>query len=68
MKQILFNLALLDTLAFCKAQDIDPSGTHLVKAQRGFTYSLVNSETGRVIVSVAFNKYAVPQHFINSLN
>jgi hypothetical protein len=68
MKQILFNLAMLDTLNFCKEQNIDCSGSHLVKAQRGFTYSLINSATGRILVSVNFTNDSVPRHFINPMN
>ena len=66
MKEILFNLALLDAINFCKAQGIDCSGTHLVKYPRRFTYALVKDKTGRAIVTTTFHKSQVPTRYIHS--
>ena len=65
MKEVLFNLALIDTTNFCKENKIDCSGTHLVKNGRGFKYSLVKDTTGKAIVTVCFNKNSVPTHYIH---
>jgi len=62
MKEILFNLALIDTLNFCKENKIDCSGTHLVKNGRGFKYSLISDTTGKSIATVCFHKNRVPTH------
>lgn len=62
MKEILFNLALIDTINFCKENKIDCSGTHLFKYPRRFTYALVKDETGKAIVTVTFHKRQVPTH------
>lgn len=61
-QQILFNLALLDTINFCKAKEIDCSGSHLVKDGRGYKYNLVKSDTKKILVTVTFVKYGVPVH------
>lgn len=66
MKEILYNLALIDTLNFAKANNIDPSGTHLVKYPRRQTYALCKNETGRAIITVTFYKSSTPSHFIHS--
>lgn len=63
MKQILFNLALLDAINYCKSNNIDCSDTHLEKIGRGFTYGLYKNE-GKLILITTFHKYAVPQHSI----
>lgn len=65
MKEILYNLALIDTINFCKAHNIDCSGSHLIKAHRGYTYTLVKSENKKPIVTVTFHKMQVPTHTIN---
>ena len=64
MEKILQNLALIDLIKYCKEKNIDPSGTHLEKAGRGFRYSLVNDRTGKNIVTVFFYKNGVPTHLI----
>lgn len=64
MKEILYNLALIDTLNFCKEQNIDCSGTHLVKSGRGFTYGLIRTEENKPLVSVTFHKRSVPTHLV----
>ena len=63
MKDILFNLALIDTINFCKANGIDCSGSHLEKAKRGYTYTLFQDATGNPLVSVTFHKNQVPTHY-----
>ena len=65
MKNILLNLALIDLINFCKTNNIDCSGTHIVKNSRGFAYSLVRDNVGLAIVSVVFHKSSVPTHSIN---
>ena len=66
MKEILSNLALIDTINFCKAQGIDCSGTHLIKYPRRFTYALVKDDTGRAVVTTTFYKNAVPSHVVHN--
>lgn len=65
MKDILFNLALMDTVNFCRANNLDCSGTHLVKNGRGFEYSLVRDTDGQTLVTVIFHKSSVPTHYIH---
>ena len=64
MKDILFNLALIDTAQFCIKNGLDCSGSHLVKYPHRQTYALVKDETGRAIVTVSFYKHQTPTHFI----
>lgn len=68
MQQILQNLAMIDLITYCKANNIDPSATHLAKNGRGFKYSLCHNKTGRAIVTVTFHKNQVPTHSINPNN
>jgi hypothetical protein len=63
MKDIIYNLALIDTTEFCRNNNIDCSGTHLVKNGRGFNYSLVRNTDGKAIVTVTFHKSSVPTHY-----
>lgn len=68
MKEILFNLAMLDVLSFCKENNIDCSGTYLYKCKRGFTYILAKESKDdykRGILSVTFYKNRIPHHFIH---
>lgn len=64
MKEILFNVALLESINFCKANNIDCSGTHLYKYPRRFTYALVKDDTGLAILTTTFHKNAVPTHSV----
>lgn len=64
MKEILQNLALIDLINFCKENDIDCSGTHLVKRGRGFKWSLVKDADEKSIASVVFHKTSVPTHYL----
>lgn len=65
MKDILFNLALIDLTNFCTEHNLHgPEGSHLVKNGRGFTYTLVTHDTERPIASVTFHKMQVPTHLI----
>ena len=66
MKEILFNLALLDAINYCKEHKIDCSGTHLVKYPRRFTYALVKDENGRAILTTTFYKSSVPHHHVHN--
>jgi len=64
MKEILFNLALIDLNNFCKINSIDYTNSHLIKNGRGFKYSLVNNNTNKTIVSVLFTKSSTPIHYV----
>lgn len=63
MKQVLLNIALFTLTDWCKAHDINISGTHPVKAGRGYRYNLVSSTTGEVVASVAFSKSSRPSFY-----
>jgi hypothetical protein len=65
MKEILFNLALFDATLFCKDNNIDCSGSHLVKYPRKFIYALVKDSTGEAIVTTSFTKYSAPEHYVH---
>jgi len=62
MKEILQNLALIDLINYCKTNNIDCSGTHLVKYPRRFTYAIVRDINGLSIATVTFYKSSVPTH------
>lgn len=64
MKEILFNLAMLDALNFCKSHNIDPSGTYMQKYSRGYKYALIKQESKKIILDVKFIKNGVPEHII----
>lgn len=64
MKEILANLALINTLNFCKENKLDCTGSHLIKYPRRFTYALVEATTNRAIVTVTFYKNKVPFYFV----
>lgn len=68
MHQILLNLANIDLITFCKANNIDCSGTHVVKKGRGFTYSLVDQITRNSRLDVTFHKSQVPTYLIYPIN
>jgi hypothetical protein len=62
MKDVLFNLALIDTTKYCRENGIDYVGSHLVKDGRGFKYSLIRDD--KAIITVEFTKYSVPKHIV----
>jgi len=62
MKHVLANLALIHAIKFCQDNQIDCSGTHLVKVGRGFKYRLVRDKDEREVVSVQFHKSQVPTY------
>jgi hypothetical protein len=64
MKEILYNLALIETINLCKRQAIDCSGSYLVKVERKYTYKLIKSGTGEVLCGVTFYKNSTPQYFM----
>lgn len=66
MKEILFNLALIDTTTFCKEHKINCSGSHLIKIPRSWTYGLCRDKDGETIVTVTFSKNSVPTHTVYS--
>ena len=65
MEQIIKNIALLDTLNFCKSHNIDPSGTHIHKYPRRFTYALVRISDGKALVTVTYYKNQAPLYMYN---
>lgn len=64
MKEILFNLALIENINFCKANNIDCSGTHGYKMPRKYHYYLVSDTSGKALAVTIFHKNAVPSHHI----
>jgi len=62
MEKILFNLALIDLINFCKENKIDCSGTHLVKSKRKFIYALHRDCDNAILCMVQFHKNGVPTH------
>ena len=65
MKEILFNVALIDAIEYCKAHDIDCSGTHLMKYPRGFTYALCRD--GAALLTTTFYKNRTPSRYVHNL-
>lgn len=66
MKEVLFNLALIDAITFCKEHGIDCSGTHLHKYPRRYTYALVRDADGKAIMTTTFYRNSVPTHTISN--
>lgn len=66
MKEILFNVAMIDAIEYCKAHKIDCSGTYLVKYPRRFTYALVKNDTHQAIITTTFYKNQTPSRFIHN--
>lgn len=66
MKEILQNIALIDTTNYCIKNEIDCSGTHIYKYPRRFTYALLNG--GRAIVTVTYYKNKIPSYFVHNYN
>lgn len=62
MEKILSNLAHIDTITFCKNNNIDCSGSHLYKYPRRFTYALLQDETGKALVTVTCHKNSTPSY------
>ena len=62
MKEVLLNLANIYLIGLCKAENIDCSGTHVVKNGRGFTYDLIQDDTQKALVSVTFTKNTQPRY------
>lgn len=67
MKEILYNLALLDAINFCRENKIDCSGTYLYKYPRRFTYALCRQKDGQAILTTTFYKSSVPTHFVHKV-
>lgn len=66
MKEVLFNLALLDAIRFCEENNIDCSGTHLIKYPRKFIYQLCRDRDGLALVTLKFYKNQATSHAISS--
>jgi hypothetical protein len=62
MKQIIQNLALFGLVQYCLNNDIRCSGSHVQKRGRGFTFDLVDTETGKPLASVTFSKISAPAY------
>ena len=67
MEQILQNLAMINLINHCKEQKIDPSGTHIYKYPRRFTYALLKDETGEALATITFYKSSIPTYLIHKL-
>jgi hypothetical protein len=67
MKEILFNVALIDSIEYCKEHSIDCSGTHLMKYSRGFTYALVQDSTGAALLTTTFYKNRTPSRYVHTV-
>jgi len=65
MKEILANMALFHLTDFGKEHGVNISGSHLEKVGRGFKYSLVNDDTGDVVMFITFHKTSVPTYSVN---
>lgn len=61
MKDILFNVALFSLIDFCKAHDLDCSGSKLIKDGRGFSYMLVRVTDDEPIARVTLTKNSRPK-------
>ena len=68
MHEIIYNLALIDTINFCKQHDIDCSGTYLNKQDKHgkYIYTLTKQEYHIPVVTVEFHKMSVPTHYIHT--
>lgn len=64
MDKILYNLALIHCLNFCKEKKIGCSDTRLLKRPRTFTYYLVNNKD-IMVCTVTFYKNSVPTYTLN---
>lgn len=64
MQKYLFNLALIETINFCKRNNIDASGSHLEKEKRGQHYHLIKDETKKTIANVIFYPSSVPKLYV----
>ena len=63
MKEVLMNLANVLLLQYCKDHGIDPSNSHVEKAQRGFRYQLVDNSDGAPFIDVLLTKNTTPKYF-----
>jgi len=61
MEQILFNLANIHLMNFCKENNIDCSGSHVQKLKRKFNYNLLSS-SNELIASITFHKNQIPTY------
>jgi len=68
MDKILFNLALIHTTEFCKENNINCSGSHLVKYRRRWVYALCRDSDNGAIVTVTFHKNSVPTYTFHKNN
>ena len=64
MKQHLYNLANIMLLEHCKKNNIDTSGTHVLKQPRKQHYQLTK-ENGEAVASITFHKHSTPSFYIN---
>jgi len=61
MNKILYNLALINAMNYCKTNNINCSGTYLVKTPRKFTYTLVkDNKHNTPVISTTYYKNQTP--------
>jgi hypothetical protein len=63
MKAILYNLALLTLVDFCRSQKIDCSGTHLFKYPRKWVFSLKSDVDNSDVARVKLSENQVPRFY-----
>lgn len=69
MNKILYNLALINAMNYCKTKGIDCSGTYLVKTPRKFTYTLVkNNKHNTPLISTTYYANQIPSTIIHYKN
>lgn len=65
MYEIIYNLALIHALNYCKEHKIDPTGTYLNKKDRKFIYTLTKQVHQVPVVTVEFHKRSVPTYIVH---
>lgn len=68
MKEILHNIAMLDALNYCKENNIDCSGTKLIKFPRSYTFMLIREKDNNTLLSTTFYKNRTPFRVIHKKN
>lgn len=58
----LSNMANILAITFCKENNIDCSGTHLIKYPRKQIYALTRDEDGYAVVTVTLHTNQVPTY------
>lgn len=63
-QQVLYNLANIHAINFCKKHNVDCSGTHTEKQKRNQFYNLVKTDTKECLITVFFHKSSIPTYII----